>query len=72
MSKKICIGCGIELQSDYPEKNSVLCDYLRKFCTVASENMPLDQILENIVVNFADFKLGIVRQVLIRIVNDYD
>ena len=59
-------------ERDYPEKNSVLCDYLRKFCTVASENMPLDQILENIVVNFADFKLGIVRQVLIRIVNDYD
>lgn len=24
MSKKICIGCGIELQSDYPEKNGYL------------------------------------------------
>ncbi|OHS96094.1 hypothetical protein TRFO_37762 [Tritrichomonas foetus] len=57
---------------DQPEKSNVLCDYLRKVCAIAADNMPFHDILRIVVVEFAPLKLGIMRQTLCGIINDYD
>lgn len=57
---------------DQPEKSAVLTDCLHTVSTLSSDRIPFDKILEIIVVEFSPLDLGVMRNTLCGVINDYD
>lgn len=57
---------------DQPEKAQTLCEYLRRVETLAADRISFDKILQIIVVEFSPLDLGVMRNILCGIINDYN